>query len=241
MTKTEVRIQQKFTRFGILWVIISPLVQMVVLGFVFTFFIKNPVPNYHYYLLLGLLVWNYFSSSLSKSVSSIVVHRSLLKKTRFTYTIIPVSIVLSNFFNLVLVLIFLFVPVFFLGTLSAFSGIYIVAGLITLLTITIGSSLFVSAFNVRHRGLGLIMQVLLTIWFYATPIVYTLDIIPETFRWLWVFNPIILPISLLQNGYLGTELPYLWISLANLFLILLIMVIGINVFKMEAKRFDDWL
>src|SRR5437870_5185655 len=102
MTKKELVARYKHTVFGFLWIILNPLLQMIVIGFVFTFITKETIHNYFYSLFLGLLVWNFFSLSLTKSIPSIVYERSLIKKAAFPKEVIPLSIILSNFFHFIL-------------------------------------------------------------------------------------------------------------------------------------------
>src|SRR3990167_5732195 len=93
MTEKELRARYKNTLFGFLWMFINPLLQMLVIGFIFRLFIKEPIENYFLYLLVGLLVWNFFSLSLTKTTPSIVNERSLIKKAKFPREVIPLSII----------------------------------------------------------------------------------------------------------------------------------------------------
>src|SRR3989344_8880626 len=83
MTEKEIKVRYKRAVFGFLWVVVNPLLQMIIIGFVFRFFIKEPIKNYFLFLLVGLLVWNFFNLSLSKATSSIVYERTLIKKAKF--------------------------------------------------------------------------------------------------------------------------------------------------------------
>ena len=84
MTQRELRSRYKNTVFGFLWVVINPILQMLVIGFVFKFFMKGSIDNYYYYLFIGLLVWNFFSLSLTKATPSIVWERNLIKKAKYS-------------------------------------------------------------------------------------------------------------------------------------------------------------
>src|SRR3972149_9344389 len=94
MTEKEFKVRYKRTVFGFLWVLINPILQMLVIGFVFRYFIKDPIPNYFLYLIVGLLVWNFFTLSFQKATSSIVNERALIKKANFPREVIPLSIIL---------------------------------------------------------------------------------------------------------------------------------------------------
>ena len=102
MTEKELRARYKHTVFGFFWLVANPVLQMLVIGFVFTFFMKEPIKNYYFYLFTGLLVWNFFSLSLTKTTPSIVFERALTKKAVFPRAVIPLSIILSNLVHLIL-------------------------------------------------------------------------------------------------------------------------------------------
>src|SRR3972149_7221596 len=169
MTEKELRARYKNTFFGFLWIVVNPLLQMLVIGFIFRLFIKEPIKNYYLYLLVGLLVWNFFSLSLTKATSSIVNERALIKKAKFPREVIPLSIILSNFIHLFIALLLLIVPILFLGTLSITSFPHLILGFLLLITFTVGLALFTTALNVRFRDVNFFVQAVLILWFYATP------------------------------------------------------------------------
>jgi len=241
MTEKELKVRYKNTFFGFLWVIINPLLQMLVIGFVFRFFIKEPIENYFLYLLVGLLIWNFFSLTISKTAPSIVNDRLLVKKAKFPREVIPLSIVFSNFINLLIAFGLLIVPVLLAGVLSITNFPSLFVGTILLLTFTVGFSLLTSALNVRFRDITFFVQALLIVWFYATPIVYTINIIPYKLIWFWRLNPLTAVVQFFQNAFVSASPPGPAMIAANTLITLLIVFIGIKVFKSESKNFDDWL
>lgn len=241
MVKKELLARYKNTLFGFLWVVINPLMQMFVIGFVFRFFIKEPIANYYFYLLIGLLIWNFFSLSLSKSTPSIVNERNLIKKAKFEHMVIPLSIILSNFVHLMAAFLLLIVPIMFLGILSVYNLPYLILGIVLLLTFTTGLSFLTSALDVKYRDINFFVQAVLIVWFYATPIVYSIYVIPHNLIWLWRLNPMTSIIQLFQNGLISAPPPGIAMLSSNAFIILLIAAIGFRVFKSESKYFDDWL
>ena len=241
MTEKELRARYKHTVFGFFWLVANPLLQMLVIGFIFRFFMKSTIVNYNYYLFLGLLVWNFFSLSLNKATPSIVFERSLIKKAKFPHAVIPLSIILSNLVHLVAAFILFLIPVFFLNTLTIRSLPITLAAFLMLLAFTSGFSLLSSALNVRFRDINFFVQAVLIIWFYATPIVYTFNFIPYKYIWMWRLNPMVSILQLFQNGILDFPMPGLAMLTANIFCILLTLIAGIIVFNRESKLFDDWL
>jgi lipopolysaccharide transport system permease protein len=241
MTEKELRARYKHTIFGFFWLIANPLMQMLVIGFVFTFFMKEPILHYNYYLFIGLLIWNFFSVSLNKTTPSIVFERSLIKKAAFPREVIPLSIILSNAVHFIAALFLYIVPVIFLGTMTSLSVLYLLIGILLLFTFTIGLSLFTTALNVRYRDISFFVQAILIIWFYATPIVYSFNFIPYKFIWLWRLNPMTSIVQLFQHGFLNAPLPGPGMLTANCTVILIITILGIYIFQKESNNFDDWV
>lgn len=241
MTEKELRARYKHTVFGFFWLVANPLLQMLVIGFVFQFFMKDPVKHYFHYLFTGLLIWNFFSLSLNKATPSIVFERSLIKKAAFPRAVIPLSIILSNFVHLVAAQILFLIPLLFLGTLRPESLMWITLGYFLLLTFTIGLSLLTSALNVRFRDINFFVQALLIVWFYATPIVYSFSIIPYEFIWLWRLNPLTSILQLFQHAFIGYPPPGPAMLAINTMIIIVVFVFGWLIFARESRNFDDWV
>ena len=241
MTEKELRARYKHTIFGFLWLVANPVLQMVIIGFIFPLFVKNTVPHYNYFLFTGLLLWNFFSLSLAKTTPSIVNERSLIKKAAFPRAVIPLSIIFSNLINY-LAAFLLFLPLLALaGTIPPTSLLYFLAGLGLLLLFTSGISLLTSALNVRFRDVSFFVQALLIVWFYATPIIYSLSQIPPRLLWWWRFNPLTGIAQLVQHALVGAPLPDLGLLATNSVIILIITALGVGIFYVESKNFDDWL
>lgn len=241
MTEKELRARYKHTVFGFFWLVANPLLQMIIIGFVFQFFMKSAIPNYNYYLFLGLLVWNFFSLSLQKATPSIYFERNLIKKARFPHAVIPLSIILSNFVHLIVAFLLFVIPVVFLGTLTPASLWLTLLACVMLMAFTCGISLFTAALNVRFRDVNFFVQALLMIWFYATPIVYSFSFIPHRFIWLWRLNPMVSILQLFQSGILSFPMPGPGMLGANIVTILVTLLAGVVVFRRESRYFDDWV
>lgn len=241
MTEKELRARYKYTLFGFLWLVLNPLLQMLVIGFVFTFFMKTTIQNYYFHLFINLLIWNFFSLSLSKSVPSIVYERALIKKSAFPRSVIPLSIVLSNAVNCSFALVISCIPSIVNQSFSLTQLTVAMFGLIILIFYTSGLSLFFTALNVRFRDMYFLVQSILILWFYATPIIYPFSSVPHNLRWLWKMNPLTSIIQLFQHAYLNGPLPDLSLFLSNGILIISTVFIGFALFNKSSKTFDDWV
>jgi len=241
MTKKELLARYKNTFFGFLWLILNPILQMLVIGFIFRFIINEPINFYFHHLFIGLLVWNFFSLSLTKATPSIVFERSLIKKAYFRREIIPLSIVFSNFIHLLIAFVLFLFSIVFIGKLSILGIVLSIFSLLLLCIFTAGLSLLTSALNVRYRDVNFFVQALLILWFYATPIVYSLNLIPGKLLWLWRFNPITSILQFFQYGFLDGAPPGPAMIASNVLVIFFTFILGIIIFNKESKYFDDWI
>lgn len=241
MTEKELRARYKYTAFGFVWLVANPLFQMLIIGFIFTKFMREPVEHYYYYLFSGLLAWNFFSLSMTKATSSIISERALIKKAVFPRAIIPLSIIFSNFIHFILAFFLLLIPIALLGTLSISRLPHLIAGVSFLILFTTGINLLTSALNVRFRDVNFFVQAGLILWFYATPVVYSLSQIPRDLLWLWRFNPMTSILQLLQHGLLDAPAPGPAMLISNTAVMIAITALGILVFRDESRTFDDWV
>jgi len=243
ITEKEIKARYKHAILGFLWIFLNPLFQMIIIGFIFQNFIKVPITNYFLFLFAGLLPWNFFSYSLIKATPSIVYERALIQKAKFPREAIPLSIVLSNFFHFLVSLLLLIIFLLISGSLnlSLFSIFYFLFSVFWLLIFTSGFSLLTSALNVKYRDVNFFVQALVMLWFYATPVVYPLQILPKTYLPIFQLNPLTYPFELLRHSLIVTSLPPTNILLVNLAVSFLIILLGIFIFKKENKSFSDWL
>ncbi len=241
MTEKELKARYKHTIFGFLWVVVNPLLQMLVIGFVFRLFIKEQIENYFVYLFSGLLVWNFFTLSLTKATPSIVFERALIKKSRFPHAVIPLSIVLSNLINLFIAFTLLMIPTVVGKQFLLVHLPNLVIALILLVSLTLGLCLLASALNVRFRDVNFFVQALLIIWFYATPIVYSIWVVPYDLMWLWRINPMTSVVQLFQYVFSAAPPPGIGMLVINSFITVVFVILGIVTFRRESKNFDDWI
>lgn len=241
LTETELQSRYKNTVFGFVWIVANPLLQMLIIGFIFPLFIKEPIVNYNYFLFIGLLVWNFFSLSLSKATPSIVYERSLIKKASFPRAVIPLSIIMSNLIHFLAALTLFFISTLSIGTMSILTFPYSVIAILLLCIFTAGISLLTSALNTRYRDINFFVSALLIVWFYASPIVYPLSQMPSKYIWLWRLNPLTSIIQLLQYAFVGAAKPGPLMLASNCIVIGITFVLGIFVFIHESRNFDDWI
>lgn len=187
----EFKIRYKNARIGFLWAFIYPMVLMLILNYVFTRILTIKIPDYPIFLLCGLFPWTFLTSSLSNSTVSIVDNARLIQKIYFPRTIIPLATILNNFINFVLCILLLIALMIILKIKLSFYLAYIPIILAVQLIFTISISIITSHLYIQYRDVKYIVDVLLLIWFYATPIFYSVNLVPQKLYPLYIFNPMV--------------------------------------------------
>jgi lipopolysaccharide transport system permease protein len=190
----ELQVRYKRSALGFLWALLNPLMMMVILTMVFSRLLPAQ-DHYSIFLMSALLPWTFFSQALSYSADSIVTNGDLLKKVYVTKSVFPVAATLSNVINFVLSMI----PLVLLLLVMRFpfhrTWLYLFVPFVSLLLISLGFGFFFAIANVFFRDVAHILQVILQAWYFLTPVMYPIDIIPQQYRRLFQLNPILYPVN----------------------------------------------
>jgi ABC-type polysaccharide/polyol phosphate export permease len=193
----ELTIRYKRSILGFLWALLNPMLLMLVLTVVFSKILVAQLPHYSVFLMSVLLPWTFFSQSLSYAAESIVGNGDLIKKVRVAKLVFPVAAVVSNLINLLLSFISLILIVVATRHPFYWTWLYLPVPLLALVLLTLGATFFFAALNVYYRDVSHILQIVLQIWLYLTPIIYSLDAIPQKYRVFFKLNPL----SYALNGF----------------------------------------
>lgn len=181
----ELKARYRGSVLGFFWSFINPLLLLVVYSFVFTVVLPGTHPPeiepYALFLFCGILPWTWFSSSLTEAANSLMSGGNLIKKVLFPAEILPIVAVLSNmmhfFFGLPILVAFL---VWFRPTITLVEVLWFPVVVAVQLLFTLGLSLLLAALTVHFRDIKDILSNLLTLWFFATPIIYPMHLAPGT-------------------------------------------------------------
>jgi lipopolysaccharide transport system permease protein len=186
----DLKVRYKNSFLGFLWSLLNPLLMMTIYTVVFTKILQSPVQNFQVFVLAALLPWNWCARSLSLCATSLLDNSTIINKVYFPRVLLPVSAVASEAVNFLLALPALFLLMVFYGV--PFTGWLAFLPLLMAIegTLLIGLGLILAALNVLFRDTGVILEVLLTAWFFLTPIFYwTGQFPPNVARWMNWFNP----------------------------------------------------
>jgi ABC-2 type transport system permease protein len=180
------------TVLGYLWSLARPLMLFGVLLAVFTqvFRVGSQVPHYPVLLLFNVVLFGFFSEATTTAVTSIVNQESVVRKTQFPRLVIPLAVVLTSLFNLALNLVVVFVFVLAFGVGPHWTWLLFPVVLALLIVLTVAVSMLVASLFPRFRDMAIIWTVLSTVLFYGTPVLYPIDVVPNTLRDIIMLNPL---------------------------------------------------
>jgi ABC-type polysaccharide/polyol phosphate export permease len=251
----ELKARYRGTVFGFFWSFLNPLLLLMVYFVVFGVILRGSSGrvkdinlvgvNYAIFLFTGLLPWLWFSSSILESANVLFVHGNLIKKIQFPLEVLPLMVVLTNMVHFILGLPILILIIILFGQgigLSYWIFFFPVVVLVQLI-FTLGLSLLVSALTVHFRDLKDILANLLTLWFFATPIIYSLQNadLPKhkALVWLWNLNPMTHIIEAYHYTFVFCSLPH-WKRLPVTFIVgLLFFYLGYMIFDKLRDTFVE--
>jgi len=237
----DIKVRYKQTFLGVVWAIFQPLFSM----FIFTVFFGNFAATssgnlpYPLFVLVGLVFWNFFSSVLSHSSSSLVENEGIIKKVYFPREILPLSTIgvslidfTISFLMLILVVVYfgynpgsLFSPIILLGLIIAGLG----AG---------GLGMFLSAVNVKYRDVRYILPFFIQTMVFLTPVIYPTTVMRSSFRAIMLLNPMTGVIEAVRNQLSGRLLNWSTIGISAMVSFTLYFL-GLYYFKKMEKFFAD--
>jgi ABC-2 type transport system permease protein len=233
---------------GYLWTLMRPLLLFGVLYLVFTEIVKfgAGVENYPVYLLTAIVLFTFFGEATTRGVTSLAERESMLRKIRFPRMVIPLSVALHSLFNLGLNLIVVFVFVLASGIGPRVSWLELVPLVAVLVLFATGVTMLLSALYVRYRDVQPIWEVVLQILFYASPVIYVTDKLPESIRNIAMVNPLTAVLTEMRHVLIDPAAPTaadviggaVWL-LVPLAVVLASFALGTWVFMREAPRIAE--
>jgi len=233
---TDFKLRYKNSVLGYLWSLLKPLAIFGSLYLVFSIFVRFDVPNYPLFLLLGILLWNYFTEATINGMHSLVNKSSLLTKINVDKFTVVLASNVTTLLTLLLNLVIFFVLAAFFKPDVALTMVTLPLLIAELFLIALGVSLALSVWYVRLRDLVSIWEILLQIGFWVTPIIYPLSIVPDRFEKFMGFNPMHRLINEARELLVELRWPHATELLITLAVSLLIFCLGFIVFRRREKH-----
>lgn len=249
LVKTDFKLRYQGSILGYLWSLLRPLFMFTILYFVFVKFLKisNNIPHPAVYLLLGIVLWNYFTEVTTGSVGAIVGKGDLLRKINFPkYVVIlagSVSALINLFFNFIVIAFFMYVNHVGVGM----NDLIIIPLIIELFVVSLAVAFILSTLFVKLRDITYIWDILIQAGFYLTPILYLLSRLPHVFAKFVILNPLAQIIQDARHALVTTQSTTIyqvyggdkWMWLVPIGLTLVLIVVGSIFFRSQSKNFAE--
>ena len=241
LIRKDLRGRYKGSVLGFFWTILNPILQLIVYTFLFSLVLKTGIDKYYLFLFVALVPWLFFSSCLTGGSGIILGQKDLVKKIYFPLEVLPIAHVSSNFVNMLLSFIVIFVVLIFAGNGITPAILYLPIVMIVEFVLCLGVAFITSAITVYFRDMEQILGILGMAWMYLTPIMYSVDMVPAGFRNIFLFNPMS-PIILAYRSILyDGKAPEIGVLIQGLLLGLVVLVIGFVLFHKLKRRFVEEL
>ena len=235
----DLKIRYKGSLLGFFWSLLNPLLMMLVLFFVFSIIFKVQIENFQIFLLAGILPWHFFSIVLTDSTKTIIDNANLIKKIYFPREVLTISIILSNLVNFLLSLIILFVFILLFHIKITPWALLLPLIILVQIIFLFGIGLISSALNVFYRDVTWIVNVLLLLWFYFTPIFYSTTMVPQKFLNLYMLNPMAVLVTSYRDILLYGKAPNITYLLITLLSSLMLFFIGMKIYQRYSSVFAE--
>jgi len=241
LTWREISTRYKQSFLGFFWVVLNPLFQMLTMSFVFSHIMRfNTISvPYPIFLYVGLLPWIFFTNALNHAANVIVSDSALIKKIYFPREILVISSLLAKTFDFfVSGIVFLILLFFFHVPLTVYALFFFVIFVIQFV-FTFALSLFLSWTNLFYRDIQYLLSLILTLWFYLTPIIYPVEFFPEKYRFIFKFNPMSVFINAYRQVLLGGDFPRFESLAIGIAISLIAFLVSYSLFKKVEKTLAD--
>ena len=237
----EIKQRYKQSVLGYAWVILNPFFQMLVMAFVFSIIMRIPnlgVP-YPIFLYAGLLPWTLFANSLVSASNSLVGNAGLITKIYFPREIFIISTIMAKIVDFLLAsTIFIAFMIYYQLPINL-NILWVIPIFAIQQLFTYGLSLFLAAANLFYRDIQYLLGLVILIWMYLTPVIYSTELFPEKYRWIFQLNPMAVIINAYRQVILAGGMPNLKSLGIALALSLVLLLGGYKFFKKLEGVFAD--
>jgi lipopolysaccharide transport system permease protein len=245
--KNEFRVRFARSKLGGLWMVIHPLTQVLIYATVLSRVLSAKLPGvnnryaYALYLMAGMLAWTLFSETITKCLGLFVDNGNLLKKMAFPRICLPVIAAGTVLINNLLLAAAIFGVFAVLGHVPGVQAIWLPALMLLTLLLALGVGLIAGVLNVFMRDLGQVVPVILQLFFWLTPVVYSISVLPESLQTLFMKNPLYYLVTSYQDVLVFNRPPE-WAALVGLLVVTVgLLALAMLLFRRASAEMVDAL
>jgi len=237
----DIKVRYKQTVLGATWAIIQPLFTMIIFSVIFGKFAKLPSDGIPYpvFSYTALLPWQLFSKALSDASGSLVNNQQFVTKIYFPRIFLPASSILSGVVDFMVALLVLFVMMWFYNIPVTLNILILPLLILFVLMTSMAVAMWLASINVKYRDVKYILPFLTQVWMYATPVAYSITLIPEEWRNLYALNPMVGVVEGFRWALLGQQTAVGPLIGVSIFIVIFLFVGGLIYFQRMELTFSD--
>lgn len=242
LVRRDLKGRYKGSALGFLWTFINPLLQLGVYTLVFSVIMRNGIKDYYLFLFVALIPWIFFSTSLAGGSSCIWAQKDMVKKIYFPREVLPISFVTSQFVNMLMSLIVIFVVLIVSGKgLNPIALLYLPVIMLVEYLMALSVAMLSSAITVYLRDVEYILGIITMAWQFLSPVMYSVEQVPKKMLPLFNLNPMTPVIVAYRDILYYGEAPKLETLIHAVVFGVVVLIIGIVVFGKLKRHFVEEL
>lgn len=242
LVKRDLGGRYKNSVLGFFWTFLNPLFQLIIYTMVFTIIIPMGIEKYYIHLFVALVPWIFLSSCMTGGARVILDQQDIVKKIYFPREILPISFTTSQFINMLLSMLVIFVVLFVTGHgVSGQALLFLPWVMLVQYLFCLGIVFFSCTVTVYLRDMEMVLGIIVFGWMYLTPVIYAESYVPEKYRSLYYLNPMSVIISAYRKILYYKECPEVRSLIQTSLVCIVILVCGIMVFQKFQKHFVEEL
>ncbi len=240
LIRRDLRGRYKGSALGFAWTFLNPLLQLGVYTVVFSIIMRAGIEDYYLFLFVALIPWLFFSTSVSAGASCVMAQKEMVKKIYFPREVLPIAHVTCQLVNMLLSFVVVFAVLLLSGKgISLQALLYLPIVIVAEYFLAISITMIVSAVTVYLRDLEHVLVILTMAWQFLTPVMYSIDMVPEELRSIFNINPMTPIIVAYRDILYYKRLPEIGNLLHGFVFSTILLVIGWLVFGRLKKHFAE--
>jgi lipopolysaccharide transport system permease protein len=238
----DIKVRYRQTVLGFAWALVRPLLTMLIFTFIFSRVAKLGSDNgapYPLFVLAALLPWQFFSTSLSEASQSLIGNSNLITKVYFPRLIIPASSVITSFVDFLISFVLLLAMMLYYQYTPSPNIVYLPLFLLLIFLLSFGFGLYLTALNVKYRDFRYIIPFIVQFGLYVSPVGFSSNVVPEQYRTLFMFNPLVGIIDGFRWAILGSGTFPLRSLITTGVITVLALIFGLWYFRKTERSFAD--
>ena len=240
MIRRDLRGRYKASALGFAWTFLNPLLQLAVYTLVFSTIMRAGIKDYYLFLFVALIPWIFFSTSVSAGASCVMAQKDIVKKIYFPREVLPISHVTCQLVNMLLSMVVVLAVLLLSGKGISFKAmLYLPPVIVAEYLLALSITMIVSAVTVYLRDLEHVLVIITMAWQFLTPVMYSIDMVPEQIQTIFHLNPMTPIIIAYRDILYYQKAPELGTLTQGVIFSIILLVAGWNVFGHLKKHFAE--